>query len=355
MLIYWMLFAFPALMAIFYPNAAGRQNLTPGQMIGLGGFLVFHFLVSALRWETGGDWVTYDLMLDFARANELIDVLDFTDPGFGLLLWACDRAGLGILMVNGFCSWVLGWGVVRASLTTRDPWLGITISVPYLLIVVGMGYVRQGAAIGFILMALASLANRQLLRMFVYLAAAASFHSTAAVLYPLFGFALASRNRAASIVMGLVGAYAFYAVISGRIDEFQRGYLDYEYSSGGALVRQLMNFLPSILLLWRWRRLEVERRTKLVWICIALINVAQLGVLAVTPSSTAVDRIGLYFSVILICFMGELRDMFGGLRSSALILRTIAITTGIAVQLVWLVLGTHAEFWVPYKWVFDYL
>ena len=83
--------------------------------------------------------------------------MGLTDPFFGIINWVSAQFDLGVYLPNGIACLLLGYGTVRAAQLTRDPWLGVLIAVPYLLIVVGMGYVRQGAAIGMILIAIATL------------------------------------------------------------------------------------------------------------------------------------------------------------------------------------------------------
>jgi EpsG family len=354
-LVYWLLFGITAAMALAYPSnhLGGRQG--PAYALVFGVFLLTYVLIAALRYEVGGDWVTYDLMYDEINRGSLGDAMTYTDPGFGALLFLSAKLEWGIYPVNGFCALVIGLGTINVARWTRDPWLGIIMALPYLLIVVGMGYLRQGAAIGFILLAISALQTRANLRVLIYLALATSFHSTAAIVFPLFGYVMASRNRFLALVLSALGAGAVFFVLSSQLQEFQVGYVDAQYESGGALPRALINAAPSILLLLFRRNFVFEPRSRIVWIVIAIANLAALIALALSPSSTAVDRIGLYFSIIQILVFGEVCALLAARGTSVLLIRIAVIGAAAVVQSVWLILATHARFWVPYQSVFDYM
>jgi hypothetical protein len=193
------------------------------------------------------------------------------------------------------------------------------------------------------------------LRTIAYLACAAAFHSTASVLFPLFGFVMAQRYKAVAVVVAALGAAVLITVIAPRMAVFERGYLDAGYESQGTLVRLLMSLLPSALLLLRVRLFAASPRARIIWIGVAVANFAALAALAVSPSSTAVDRVALYFAIIQIIVMGELRQLLGTSDRMTLLLRLMAVGVAASVQVVFLVFAVHAEFWVPYKSLFSQL
>jgi len=339
MIEYWLLFA-------------PRGQPVRGQGLAMWGFVLFYTVLGGLRFETGGDWLTYDEMFEDMRVDTLGYALTRTDAIYGLLNWFSAQLGTGIYLVNTVCCFVLGLGVIRAAGTFREPWLAVTIAVPYLLIVVGLGYVRQGASIGLMLMALASLDRARTRRTVLQLALAVGFHSTAVIAFPLFMLALTRRHKALSLIGAVVGAALFLFALMPRLEVLEAGYLDAEYESGGAFVRILMGLLPAALILARWRHFPASDRVRSVWLMIAVANALALVGLAVLPSSTAVDRIALFVSVIQLAAFGEIRALSGFAERAVLLLRLLMIGLAAAVQTVWLVFATHAEFWVPYNAIF---
>ena len=90
-------------------------------------------------------------------------------------------------------------------------------------------------------------------------------------------------------------------------------------------------------------------------VAFALIGLLAVVALVYSPSSTAVDRVALFFSVIQMAAFGEFRDLSGTRHTQAHLVRLMLIAVAIAVQSVWLIFGTHAEFWVPYRSVLELL
>lgn len=353
MTIYWLLFAFAAVMALTFPVSADHQRIGPIQSLAFVGFLSAYVLVAGLRDEIGGDWITYADMLDEVSHLSLLGAMGYTDPAFGAILWSSSRLGLGVYLANGICAALLAYGTLRISLTTREPWMGILIAVPYLFIVVGMGYVRQAAAIGTIMIAIGSLNEVRRVRTIVTMALAAALHSTASVTFPLVVQGLVARRRVLATALLAFGIAAFLLVISLRFSRFESGYLDSEYDSSGALARILMTALPSMLLLARWRYFPYTGLARRVWLLFAIAGALTPLALWLSPSSTAVDRVTLYFAPVQVIVFGSLRELLGLSTGTTYFLRMMGVALAALVQTVWLLLATNADFWVPYHSVLD--
>lgn len=355
MTLYWFLLAIPALLALVYPLSEPRGPLSLAHRSALIGFAVLYALVAMLRYEVGGDWSHYLDMYDTIRPGGLTAAMTVTDPLFAAVLWISGLFDAGTYPTNGLCALLLAGGVARVAGDTRNPWLAMAMAVPYLLIVVGMGYVRQAGALGLILFAAGSLARGHTTRTLVYLMLALGFHSTSIVVWPFFAWALANRNRLRIFLLTTFGSSIFFVLVSSRLDQFGEGYLENEYESGGALVRLLMGLLPALLMLARWRSFEVATRARPLWLGFAFANLAAFIALGLSPSSTAVDRIALYFSAVQVVTMGNIVRLTGTSPSLALLLRILVLSIVIAVQVIWLVYATHSSFWVPYKTVLGFL
>jgi hypothetical protein len=355
MTIYWLLFGFAATMALAYPNRDEWIKVGLGHTLALTVFVVSYFLVAILRYQIGGDWLQYEAMYDEIRVGNLGDALRATDPAFGLLMWISARLDLGVYPVNGLCAGLIGYGVLRTAVSTREPWLAMIVALPYLLIVVGMGYLRQASAIGLILIAADSLGKGNRGRTIFYLALAAGFHSTASVVYPLFGYAMTERRKLLALFLGIIGVAAFIGVLAPRLTEFEAGYIAAEYDSGGAFTRLMMSLLPSLYILLRRRYFYANPRTRTIWLGIAMANIAAAVALILSPSSTAVDRMALYFSVIQLVMFGNFADLAGVRMPATMLMRVVVIGLAAAIQTVFLVFATHAFAWVPYQSVLQFL
>lgn len=349
MTIYWLLFAFPAIMALAYPISDVPIPLSTAQRWAMTMFIILYTLIGGLREEIGGDWLNYLNIFEDIRTDTFVHAVTAIEPYFGMLNWLSAQAGLGIYLVNGACCLILVYGVVKVAEGFKEPWLAILIAVPYLLIVVGMGYVRQGAAIGFILLAIRALDRQQPILTLVFLWIAVGFHNAAVMVLPLFVFALMRRYRIFAVLFAIVAVFAFYYILAPRLDTYQTNYLEAEYSSGGATARVLMSLIPSLLLLARLRHFPASPRIKIFWIAVAVANCLAALALVLSPSSTAVDRVALFFAMIQMAVFGEMRSLAGASRRTVPALRIALIGVAAALQVVWLTFGTYSSFWVPYN------
>ncbi len=135
MIIYWTLFLYPSLVALS-PLKTNHQLRQMNFLI----FCIFSILVIGFRYEIGGDWNSYLTMLDATSDVSLAKAIVVSDPGYMALNWLSTQLGLGIVGVNLACGILFMNGLLRLCLKQPFPWIGLAIAVPYLVIVVAMGY-----------------------------------------------------------------------------------------------------------------------------------------------------------------------------------------------------------------------
>ena len=154
MLPFWFLYCIPALGFFanrrFAPSARSASWWMAGLLL---------TLAIGLRHRVGGDWFAYLAYLQRAASMTFQEVLLQGDPGFYLLNWLIAGLGGGIYAVNLACGALFMSGILVFARRQPLPWLALLVSVPYLVIVVGMGYTRQAVALGFVLLGLAALAD----------------------------------------------------------------------------------------------------------------------------------------------------------------------------------------------------
>lgn len=355
MLIYWLLFAFPALGALTSVRDDRRARGDVGlAIVFMAAFWLLYNITSTLRFNVGADWFNYSRMVEVIDQETLSFALGYGDMGFTFMIWVFNQIGVGIYGINGLCSVILSTGVIAMARRTPDPWLAIAAATPYLLIVVGLGYIRQGAAIGFILLGINAFTDQRMVRGFVMFGLASMFHVASIVVLPVIGLAVVRRNLLGLIgtaVVGL-GVYA-YLLTDQRVQTFQAGYIDAEYNSGGAGIRLVMNLLPSALFLMRRNVLGLDDRERAIWTNIAVASILCFLAYYLSPSSTAVDRVALFFSPIQVFMFGwYLRALKEEGRSGAVLI-IVALSYCALVEFVWLFYATHSSYWVPYRSIFD--
>lgn len=343
MLVYWLLLGY------FIAGAMLVRSPTPGRRTGpllLALGAIFVGLAIGIRYKVGADWEPYRFIFSYARYADLGRLLEIGDPGFQLLNWSVQRASGELWQVNLLCGAVFAFGLFRFARCQPDPWLAFVVAIPYLVVVVAMGYTRQSVAIGILLAGLADLSRgATILRFSLYIAVAALFHKTVVVVLPLVIFA-SQRSKLLNLVAGIAGSVLLYDLfLSSSVEDFVRNYIETEYSSQGAAIRVAMNLVPASALFLFKRRLPFDPVELKVWTYFSIAAFAMLIALFVVPSTTVVDRLSLYLIPLQLAVLPRLAVLFKARRFG----RFLITLYSAAVLFVWLNFAVHAEYWVPYQ------
>jgi len=342
MLTYWLLFLIPTF-ALFYPvrmTSSARDWMWRA-------ICVFFILIIGLRVKVGGDWDTYLELYQEAVDTPLSQIFSVRgELGYVLLEMLSVALGLGIYGVNLACGALVMSGIYHFCRRQPLPWLALAVAVPYLIIVVVMGYSRQGVALGLELFALIALTDGKLRRFFLLIALAALFHKVAVLLLPL-GILVSTHKRVwvivsmAGMTLLLGGALLveFYATL-------WTNYVEAGMESSGGGVRVAMNALPAIILLIYGKRLAPDQRERKLWTWIATFALVCVPLVAL--SSTATDRVALYFMPIQLLVYSRIGRLFRSTTGKSL--AVVGIVAGYGLVL-WVLLN-HArvvsQHWVPY-------
>jgi hypothetical protein len=306
-------------------------------------------LVMGLRYEVGADWFNY---LDNYNLVQLLDygqALETFDVGYATVVFAAGRLDVGIWLVNFACGLVMVLGILRFCLRQENPALTFLVALPYLVIVVGMGYTRQGVAIGLVMAALADADGRSPVKLILLILCAALFHRTALLVLPLALAPLARRN----LLQAIFGAIAFVILavllLREQSDQLVTTYITQDYESGGALVRVAMNLVPAVLALLLRKRLGFNNYQRDMWSLFALVALATLVLVVTTSFTTAIDRLALFLIPLQLAILPRLPYALARSRQDNALLFLAVCGYSAAIQLVWLAFATHASYWVPYK------
>jgi hypothetical protein len=351
MWVYWVMFAIPAMLALDDRNQPWRKTETTRReaLQALRVVAVVFTVLIGLRYEVGADWLNYLEVFEIIRRTDVGELLETMEPGYLYLNLLSDSFGFGMYGVNTVLAAILMVGLGRLCATLSNPWLGMTAAVPYLVIVVGMGYSRQAGALGFEMLALVALQRERVGRFTALIVAGALFHRTVAVLLMLGAFA-SRRHRLVRGIWAVGAALLAYRIfLESTIDRFQTNYVEAEYASSGTLVRLLMNAVAGLLVL----RGDPPGRTNAAesrrpWTLLAFASAVLLAAFFVSPSSTAVDRLALYALPLQVYAFGNLSELTKS-RPGDVGAQRVAVAYCAATQFVWLVFGVHAPHWVPYR------
>ena len=344
MLVYWLLFAFFAVGALATQpqSTEGRRATYP--LLAVGSLIIA--LLVGVRYEVGADWRTYGFMFEYARHTDMAGALRIGDPGYQLLNYFVQQLDYEIWLVNLVCGLLFAWGFYRFVTAQPDPWLAALVGVPYLVVVVAMGYSRQAVAIGLLMAGLASLQRGgSLVRFAVYVAAAALFHKTAVVAFPLVVIS-GGRNRFLNMLFGAATFVLLYDFFLGdSVEQFVSRYVETEYSSQGAAIRVAMNLVPAVLFLLAYRRFQLTERDYYILRNFSLAALGFLVLLIVVPSSTAVDRMALYVMPLQLAVLSRVPGSLMSVGTGKL----AVVGYCLLIQFVWLNYAQHAQYWLPYQ------
>lgn len=340
---YWLLFAWA-----LFGMMSGSRRTGPEQLLLWWFTAAFFTVMIGLRFEVGGDWYTYADHMRALASGDLSNALKYGDPGYYGMSWLVAQLGGGIYAVNLLCGAMVMAGVVTFARAQPRPWLALLVAVPYLIIVVAMGYTRQSAALGFALIGLVALGRQRVKTFVAWVLIGALFHRSAVLLLPIAALA-SSRNRVWNMFWVAVVAATGAALLVGKDSEtLWTNYVVADYQSQGGLIRVMMNAVPALLILMFRRRLIPDKAERKLWVWMALLSLACIPLVVI--SSTAVDRVALYFIPIQMYVFARL-DQLAGTRNGRSLLVFCVVAYYAIIQFVWLNFAKTAFAWVPYHFM----
>jgi hypothetical protein len=303
-------------------------------------------ILIGLRWQIGTDWGVYDIMLQLTLSNASHVGLE---PSYQLLNWIAATRGWGLWFPNLICAIIFTYGLVIFCREQPNPWLALVVATPYLIIAVAMGFTRQSAAVGLLMVALVQFTKGKYMRVFISLALATTFHISVIAFAPLFAVAIVGRAVVSGILL-IVFVFVLYFAFSERIADRMVVYSVYKYSAAGVIPRLVMSTIAAaIFLIWR-KRFSNQIIELRIWTLFSLVSFASIALLAFVPSSTIVDRLGIFLVPLQIFVMSRLPFIFHEQKREDIMLVTGIIFYSLAVEVVWLYFGVEAKwYWIPYK------
>ena len=347
MLIYWLLFIIPSAMAIVQGNNIILFNK---YLFFFKLYFLFIFLLIGFRFEVGGDWYEYLKSYNSIDNSTLKETLLFGDPSDRLINFISFNLSLGIYFVNIIYSLIFSLGLYFFCKQQPRAWLASSISIPYLVIVVAMGYSRQAVAIGLLMIALVYFERGILKKYIFFICLATTFHKSALIMIPL---ALFINTKIKFIYKFIIIFFLFFLLfiffLKDQLDNLIVGYIQAEYSSSGAVIRIFMNSIPAIIFLIFRFKFNLNKTQFNFWSLLCYCQILIMLSLMISPSSTAVDRIALYFIPIQIFVFSRLPDSLSYFFGNSHICLFLIISYYSIVNFVWLFFADHSFAWLPYK------
>jgi hypothetical protein len=313
------------------------------------GALAITIVMVGLRYRVGGDWFTYESMYADIALQPLAESTKLTEPAYAFLNWASAKFDGGVPVVNLCCALVFMLGLSALVRKQPRPWLAMTVAIPYLVIVVGMGYTRQAAAIGVICWAISTAGYDRVWKIIAKVAFAALFHKTAILFLPILLAPVAKRN----LLLGIVGAAAFIVLASvalgGSSDQLVASYVNSDYQSSGAAIRISMNVVAAFLFFIFRNKIVIPTSERLIWTILSCAAVLSVVGLIITSSSVGVDRLSLFIIPLQVFVFSNIPSI-PSIRAKTRMFATLSVLLySFAVQYVYFTQGTFSYTWLPYR------
>lgn len=307
---------------------------------------IYFVIFIGLRYEVGGDWYPYLNLYQLSYHHTFSTVMASEDVAYAFLNWFSSRYDLKIYTVNVLCASFFVLGLTSFCRRLPRPMIALAVAVPYMITVLAMGYTRQAAALGFILLALSSLEDKKALRFFIFVTIGAMFHKSAIIIFPLAAFVF-SRGRLIHF-LGIIGFSMIfvYLFLEEHYALLWDTYVESNMKSDGGFIRVVMNSIPSLLLFIYWKRFKKSWNGIEIWKWLAITSIIFIPL--VTLSSTAVDRVALYLMPIQLTVLSRFPGIFRTPEQQSLVITVTIIGYG-SVLFVWLAYASHSIYWLPYR------
>jgi hypothetical protein len=344
MIIYWAMLLLPLAFSI-HPVKFDADT----RRLSLWLFSIVFILLIGLRHDVGGDWARYISIYEYHKGTDL-DFSQFIsgDYAYETIHWFSLNYLNGVYATNFICSIIFVSGLIRFCRTMPLPWLALFASVPFLVIVVSMGYTRQSAAMGFLLWALVDLIKGKTLKYYVYIAIGSLFHKTLLMMMPIGYIYNLNYIRIASLIT-FVSIFLFflYFLLIEKIEHMLYYYVQIDYMySGGAFVRVFISFIASIVFFIYRKEFKEKFHGEKLWYMFAVVNIFLLPLAYFY--STFADRIAIFFLPIQLVVLSSVPILIKS-RSLKSVFLLCAITLYISSLFIWLNFGNHSNNWIPYQ------
>ena len=112
--------------------------------------LIFIFsILIGFRFQVGDDWGNY--IEKFEKLKYVKNVFLDKEFLYSILNVISNKLNFGIYGVNLISGFIFSLGLIIFCRYMKRQWLALTLSIPYIVIVIAMGYTRQSVAMGLLM------------------------------------------------------------------------------------------------------------------------------------------------------------------------------------------------------------
>ena len=308
------------------------------------------------RYDIGCDWDTYEFNFKLIRDNSFSYILKnqnkFFDLGYSIVakLISYFFGYKELIFIYGIL-FIIPLFVFLEDL--KNKYLALLVAYPYFIVVVGMGPIRQSAAIGFFMLSLLYFAEKKNKLFYISSLLSILFHHSAILCISLLVILkIKSEKFKIDLAGKLFCILAFILFIYGSPEFLGKIIIYFKYikegimASKGAIFVWFINFFPFILFLKNYKKFILISNLKSFFKIFSIIQILLFPGLFI--NSTITYRLLIYFfpaSIYITSFLPEIVNS----KNQKILISFILIFFAYLSLAVWLKFAFHNYCWIPYK------
>lgn len=218
-------------------------------------FAIFLLWYMGARDTVGCDWWGYLHRFNVVPLNQPFTAIlsDFDEPGFWLLMKFVRENGLHYLWLNFIATVIMLICFVVFCRAHRNSLVILALMFPVIIVQLGMSGIRQGIAVGFVLVATVAWMRGSKSWTAIWIIAGSLFHTSVLMFLPL--VPMAGRKVTTTWLFGATALLSPLVVflMGDRVETYSDRYLDNsDITSNGALLRYILLLIPAVFY-WKYK------------------------------------------------------------------------------------------------------
>ena len=316
---------------------------------------IYLLILIGLKFEIGGDWINYfniysDINQKFfdSYGNENYDIFFKTEPIIILLYLVSPN----IFIFNLICALIFLIGLFTLISKFQDRFLAIVVSVPFLIILVAMGYQKQSVALGLIMLVYYFYLNNNY-KTFIFFCFITIFSHYSAfflIIFIFYDLIFFKKFRISFSQLFLIIFFIIFFLIFSHDYIFRiilNNYLfdENKLESQGLIPRLIVQLVSIFLYLISykfWKRNEKLNRI-IIFNIILTFTIMPFA----TLFSTSIDRMLFYFMVLQLMVLANYNEIIS--LNKYIFFRFSIFIFYLFLTLIWFNFSYFAAYWIPYN------
>ena len=313
-------------------------------------FIFFYVLLLiifiGLRNDVGGDWIQYFhnynnplpfSFLDFSIRNDYFyNYLSFLFYNFGMSYNVFNflLAIFFVLCLCHFCK-------ILPSFS-----LALVFSFPIVVMMMGLGFTRQGVAFAFVLIAITSFIKKNKITFVMWAIIAILFHKSSIIIlffYPLIDTKIVFIEY---IIITCLLIVLFFFLRNDFINLYNNAEGGSYLSSNGAIFRVGLNCVAATIFLLLINDITENYNEKKLFFTISIL--CFISLIFVFKYSVFIDRINYYFTPLQIFVYSRLPFFFKNHKTQEFFKITLSIFH-VCILFIWINYSDYSHAWLPYQ------